>query len=165
MAEDTPTPTSAGTDREGAPSLNILAQYVKDLSFENPNALARPPEGEEPKIDIQVNVGARNLTEADYEVTLQFSAKATRGAHVDFVAELVYAGVFRLHNVPEAESRPVLLIEAPRQIFPFARRILADATRDGGFPPLMIDPINFAELYQNNPAPSVAENGAGSPDA
>jgi preprotein translocase subunit SecB len=132
-----------------APTLNVLAQYVKDLSFENPNAphsLASP--GKSPNIQIQVNVNARGLSETDIEVDLKIDAEATVDSNVMFKTELVYAGVFRIENMSPEDQRPVVLIECPRLLFPFARQIIAEAIRNGGFPPLMIDPIDFAALYR-----------------
>ncbi|MGC6475989.1 MAG: protein-export chaperone SecB [Parvibaculales bacterium] len=136
-----------------APSLNILAQYVKDLSFENPlaPAAAKAQDGG-PDVDIRINVNGRHLQENDYEVVLHFKVETKSGDETSFIVELLYGAVFRIQNVPEQDLKPVLLIEAPRQIFPFARRILADVTRDGGFPPLLLDPINFVALYQQNEA-------------
>jgi preprotein translocase subunit SecB len=131
------------------PSLRILGQYLKDLSFENPNApQALAPQQNQPDINISVNVNARNLAPTDFEVELHLDAKATVEDKVIFAAELVYAGTFRLENFPQQMMHPAVLIECPRILFPFARQILAEATRNGGFPPLMLDPIDFASMYQ-----------------
>jgi preprotein translocase subunit SecB len=131
------------------PSMRILGQYLKDLSFENPNApQALAPQQNQPDINIAVNVNARNLAPTDYEVELHLDAKATSDGKVIFASELLYAGVFRLENFPANLLHPAVLIECPRMLFPFARQILADATRNGGFPPLMLDPIDFAVMYQ-----------------
>ena len=131
------------------PMLRILGQYVKDLSFENPNAPASlAPQPEQPDINISVNVNARNLAPTDFEVELHLDAKATLGGKSVFAAELLYAGVFRLENFPQNVLHAAVLIECPRMLFPFARQILAEATRNGGFPPLMLDPIDFAAMYQ-----------------
>tara|TARA_Y200000002_G_C22423193_1_gene554747 strand:+ start:178 stop:705 length:528 start_codon:yes stop_codon:yes gene_type:complete len=131
------------------PGLQILTQYVRDLSFENPAAPAlTPPDGGNPDVGVDANVNARKLAENDYEVGLKFTIQAKFGDQVAFIAELMYCGVFRLINIPENDIKPVLLIEAPRQLFPFARRILADVTRDGGYPPIMLDPIDFLDLYR-----------------
>jgi preprotein translocase subunit SecB len=136
-------------DPDALPQVNILAQYVKDLSFENPNApVSLQNNSGQPKIDINVNVGARQAGEGVYEVELKLSAAATfESGQAAFIAELLYGGIFGLRNVPEEHLELFLVVEAPRLLFPFARRILADATRDGGFPPLMLDPIDFAQLY------------------
>jgi preprotein translocase subunit SecB len=131
------------------PSMRILGQYLKDLSFENPNApQALAPQQNQPDINIAVNVNARNLAPTDFEVELHLDAKATSEGKVIFASELLYAGVFRMENFPANMLHAAVLIECPRMLFPFARQILADATRNGGFPPLMLDPIDFAGMYQ-----------------
>ncbi|MBC8037258.1 MAG: protein-export chaperone SecB [Rhizobiales bacterium] len=131
------------------PSMRVLGQYLKDLSFENPNApQSLAPQQTQPDINIAVNVNARNLAPTDFEVELHLDAKATLQGKVVFAAELLYAGAFRLENFPQNLLHPAVLIECPRILFPFARQILADATRNGGFPPLMLDPIDFASMYQ-----------------
>lgn len=129
------------------PQVSILTQYVKDLSFENPNAPASLQSETAPRIDINVNVNAKRGGDNVYEVELKINAKAMVGDNVAFVIDLLYAGLFGLTNVPDEALEPFLIIEAPRIIFPFARRIIADSVRDGGFPPLMLDPIDFASLY------------------
>ena len=131
-----------------APQLAVLGQYVKDLSFENPNAPASFQAKEQPKIDVAIDLRANRMAEEVFEIDLKFSAKATHGEKTAFVAELVYTGLFGIKNVPPEQIEAVCLIECPRMIFPFARRVLADMTRDGGFPPLMLDPIDFVGLYQ-----------------
>lgn len=147
--------TDAG---EQAPSINVLAQYVKDLSFENPNAPASlAPQDGNPQLSINVNVSARPFSPTEFEVDLMLEGKATRGETVVFAVETVYSGLFRVANVPEEHLHPFVLIECPRLLFPFARQILADATRNGGFPPLMIDPIDFVALYQQNLARQAQE--------
>lgn len=131
------------------PSMRILGQYLKDLSFENPNApQSMAPQAKQPDINIAVNVNARNLAPTDYEVDLHLDAKATLDGKTIFAADLVYSGSFRLENFPANLLHPAVLIECPRMLFPFARQILAEATRNGGFPPLMLDPIDFAGMYQ-----------------
>jgi|JI10StandDraft_1071094.scaffolds.fasta_scaffold21650_3 preprotein translocase subunit SecB len=131
------------------PSVKILGQYLKDFSFENPNAPGSlAPQQSQPDINIAVNVNARNLGPNDFEVELHLDAKASGGGKVVFAAELLYAGIFRLENFPQKLLHPAVLIECPRMLFPFARQIMADATRNGGFPPLMLDPIDFANMYQ-----------------
>lgn len=133
------------------PAINILAQYIKDLSFESPRAPASlRQQTKAPAINIGVNVGANQIpeTENEYDVRLTLNARAGEGQDMLFHAELVYGGVFRLANLPKEHVLPVLFVECPRLIFPFARQILADATRSAGFPPLMIDPIDFAALFQ-----------------
>ena len=140
------------------PSLNVLAQYVKDFSFENPNSpnSLRPREAS-PDINIGINVSANALSQSDYEIVLKLEAKAVAGAEVIFNAELAYAGIFRVQNLPEEALRPTLMIECPRLLFPFARQIIADATRNGCFPPLMIDPVDFTRLYQSKQGEEAAK--------
>ncbi|HCX66865.1 protein-export chaperone SecB [Parvibaculum sp.] len=129
--------------------LRVLTQYVKDISFENPNAPQMfGPLEEQPQIGLRVDVGVKRMNDNDYEVTLKISADAKVKDKPMFLVELEYAGLFRLTNIPEKDLEAVLVVECPRQIFPFARRVLADVTRDGGYPPLMIDPIDFVNLYQ-----------------
>ena len=140
------TPPTGATQEQ--PSLRILGQYLKDLSFENPNAPHSLNQEAAPEIAVSVNVNARPLAATDYEVELHLEAKASAQDKVAFAAELVYAGTFRLENFPQQLLHPAILIECPRILFPFARQILAEATRNGGFPPLMLDPIDFASMYQ-----------------
>ncbi len=141
-------PAENGFDgNEPMPQVSILTQYVKDLSFENPNAPASLQTTEQPRIDVNVAVNAKRAGDAMFEVELKITAKAMAGDAVAFVIDLLYAGLFGLTNVPEEALEPFLIIEAPRILFPFARRIVADSVRDGGFPPLMLDPIDFASLY------------------
>ncbi len=145
--------SGAAASEKGAPSLNVLAQYIKDLSFENPHApQSLRPREKAPEINISMNVNPSRLSDTDYEVELKMEAKAGEGADAMFAAELVYAGVFRLTNIPEEAVGPTLMIECPRLLFPFARQIIADSTRQGGFPPLMIDPVDFAALFQQSMA-------------
>jgi preprotein translocase subunit SecB len=142
-----------GAGAEGMPQLNVLAQYTKDLSFENPNApRSLGPQESGPNITIQVNVNLRQLAETDFEVELLLEGSAADGSSTLFKFDLTYAGVFRLQNIPEAEMHPILMIECPRLMFPFARQIVADAVRAGGFPPLLIDPIDFTNLYRQRAA-------------
>jgi preprotein translocase subunit SecB len=130
-------------------TLNVLAQYVKDLSFESPGApnSLRPRE-QAPGINISVNVGANPLSEKEFDVSITLNAKAAFDKDVLFNVELVYGGVFRIDGFPQEHMLPLLFIECPRLLFPFARQIIADATRNGGFPPLMLDPIDFAQMFQ-----------------
>lgn len=131
------------------PQLNIIGQYIKDLSFENPGApdSLRTKDGK-PNIGIQVNVSARQMGDTDYEVDLKIDAKGESGDTVLFNTELLYSGLFRIANVPQEALQAVIMIECPRLLFPFARQIISDVTQRGGFPPLMIDPVDFAALYR-----------------
>ena len=150
MADETiPVENGAVTDTANAvPSVHVLAQYIKDFSFENPNSPASLRDGSQPKIDLQLDVNARAMEDPTvFEIDLKINAKSEREDQVLFVAELVYSGLFQFTNIPAENLEPMLLVEAPRILFPFARQIIADVTRNGGFPPLMIDPMDFAALY------------------
>ena len=142
--------TPENTSAQQPPQLRVLAQYVKDLSFENPGApdTLRPGQPA-PGIDLSIDVQARTISEDTYEVVLSITANAARDdKSVVFIMELSFAGLFQLSGVNEQDREPFLLIECPRLIFPYARRILSDTTRDGNFPPLMLDPVDFAGLYR-----------------
>ncbi len=131
--------------------LAVLAQYIKDLSFENPGApqsLQGP--GQNPQLKVGVNVNAEPRGEEAFEVALQLEVHAKSDQGVIYNVELVYGGMFRLRNIPQNLLQPVLFIDCPTLLFPFMRRVLADVTRDGGFPPLMLDPIDFSRLYAEN---------------
>lgn len=138
-------PVANGEDT--APQVGVISQYVKDLSFENPNSPAVFQWQGQPNIDVQFNIGANTVADDVHEVVLKIDVKATSADKVAFQVDLSYAGLFGLRNIPEDQLQPFLLAEAPRILFPFARRVLADAVRDGGFPPLMLEPIDFASLY------------------
>ena len=146
------------TNEAAAPAVAISGQYIKDLSFENPNAPASlANQKEAPKIEVSLNIEAKGLQENMYEVALKVTAKATSENNTLFVAELSYAGLFTLNNVTDEQKELVLLIHCPTILFPFARRVLSDATRDGGFQPLMLEPIDFAALYQQRKAQETPE--------
>src|ERR1700737_1103850 len=133
------------------PQLNVLAQYTKDLSFENPNAPSSlAPQQQQPAINIQINVSANNIAENEFEVTLSVEGKAENAGKLIFSFVLPYAGVFRVGELPQEKLPPLGMIECPRLLFPFAREIIATAVRDGGFPPLMLDPVDFVGLYRQN---------------
>ncbi len=141
--------------------LNVLAQYIKDFSFENPNApRSLNPNQAQPAIQIQINVGVQQLAETDYEVSLKLEGKAESTGTVLFVFDLTFAGVFRVLNVPQQQMQPLIMIECPRLLFPFAREIVATAVRNGGFPPLLLDPVDFVALYQQRAAQMQAQPAA-----
>jgi preprotein translocase subunit SecB len=143
-ANDTNGGNSPAPGAEG-PALQVLAQFIKDLSFENPGIGTAV---QQPRIDLNVDLQARKGDGGQYEVALKLRVTAQQDARTLFLLELSYAGVFLLKGVPEESVQPVLLIECPRLLFPFARRVVADIVRDGGMPPLMIEPIDFAALYR-----------------
>jgi preprotein translocase subunit SecB len=135
----------------------VHAQYVKDLSFENPNAPRVLMEGSnQPDVEITVNVGAMLINENQYEVTLNLAAKASSGETALFLVDLTYAGLVTPEGATADEINPLIMIEAPRLLFPFARAIISDATRDGGFMPLNIQPVDFVAVYQHNLAQKAA---------
>ena len=139
---------NASANSAASPSINILAQYVKDLSFENPGApRSLQARDKAPSININVNVNANPLSETEFDVVLSLTAEAKDDSKVLFNAELAYGGVFRIVGFPQEHMLPVLFIECPRLLFPFARQIIASVTSDGGFPPFMLDPIDFAGVY------------------
>ncbi|APH70280.1 protein-export chaperone SecB [Aquibium oceanicum] len=162
MANETNENGTAGAATAGngaQPSLNVLAQYVKDLSFESPGAPGSlRGRDKAPNIAINVNVNANPMSGTEYDVTLTLNAKATVDETVLFNVELIYGGVFRVANFPKEHVLPVLFIECPRLLFPFARQIIAEATRNGGFPPLMLDPIDFAQMFQQKIAEDQARS-------
>ena len=163
MAEGNGNDNAAQTG-SGAPALNALGQYLKDLSFENPNApRSLAPPDKPPNIQVQVNVDAKQLAPTDFEVSLKLDAKAGEGADVLFKLDLEYAGVFRLTNIPQDQVHPIVMIECPRLLFPYVRQIVSDATRDGGFPALFLDPIDFVGLYQQKAAEAAKAQGASVP--
>lgn len=138
-------PLANGADT--APSVGVISQYVKDFSFENPNSPAIYQVQGQPAFDVQFNIGSAEVGQDVHEVTLKIDVRAQMEEQLAFVIDLSYSGLFAIRNVPDDALRPFLLGEAPRLLFPFARRVLADAVRDGGFPPLMLEPIDFNGLY------------------
>jgi preprotein translocase subunit SecB len=137
-------PAAAGQQAQ----VRVLAQYIKDLSFESPNVrkLFDAP-GEAPSLRVEVNVNAGKIADRTFESTINFKAEATNKLGTIYDLELSYAGLFQIENLPESALEPFLLIDCPALLFPFARRLVADLTREGGFPPLLLDPINFANLF------------------
>ncbi len=132
------------------PQISNIAQYVKDMSFESPNSPASILEGKEtPNGELSVQVKARKLGGDQYEVILQFQIEGSKGGETAFLVELHYAGVFIVSGFSEADHQKALMIECPRLLFPFARRVIADTVRDGGFPQLMLGTIDFVQLYKN----------------
>jgi preprotein translocase subunit SecB len=131
-----------------APHLRVLAQFTRDLSFENPRApdSLRMVSGQ-PNVELGVEMSARGRADGLFEVDLKLSVRASREEEVSFQVELVYGGLFELQGVPADQLEPALLIECPRYLFPFARRIIADLIVDGGFPPFLLEPIDFAAIY------------------
>ena len=140
-------PAVAAPQDGDPPGIRILAQFVRDLSFENPRAPEALRGGAHPQIDLNVEMNARGREDGLYEVDLKLSARAARSDGPLFVVELLYGGVFGITGVAADDMEPVLLIECPRYLFPYARRIISDITSEGGFPPFLLDPIDFAGVY------------------
>ncbi|MEQ8165565.1 MAG: protein-export chaperone SecB [Alphaproteobacteria bacterium] len=134
-------------------TIEVRGQYIKDLSFENPLAPRTMQDLKDPlDISVDVNTSARTIEDDAHEVVLAINARATAGEDVVFIVELVYAGLVAVRNVPRESLQPLLFIEAPRLLFPFARNIVGEATRNGGYPPLLLNPIDFAQLYRERMA-------------
>ncbi|MFY0612353.1 MAG: protein-export chaperone SecB [Hyphomicrobiaceae bacterium] len=128
----------------------IISQYIRDLSFESPSIdRAQDGPGENPNLELEVNVNARSLREHLYQSEIEFKAKATDDVGTIYQMECTYGGVFQIESVPREALEPFLLVNCPSMLFPFLRRIIADLTREGGFPPLFLDPIDFGALYMN----------------
>lgn len=153
------TPTNGGNGGPTAPEqspqpqqpqaqFRVLAQYTKDFSFENPNAPRSMQQQQQPQISIQINVNPKQLSNTDFEVELKLDGKAEAAGATLFAFDLTYAGVFHLQGIPQESMGPLVMIECPRILFPFAREIIASAIVGGGFPPLLLDPIDFVALYQ-----------------
>jgi preprotein translocase subunit SecB len=145
------TTTNGGPASAPQPQLNILAQYIKDLSFENPNAprsLMQQQQSQQPQIKVQINVEAKPMAASDFEVELKLDGTAELPDLLLFSFDLVYSGVFRLQNIPQENMGPLLMIECPRLLFPFAREIIAAAVSNSGFPPFLLEPVDFVALYR-----------------
>jgi preprotein translocase subunit SecB len=157
MAEDKPASPAAPAGNTGTtgtapgPSFNLMGQYIRDLSFENPGAPgSNMTGGPSPSFNVSINVSVKKQSDDVYAVELLLNAKAQRETNVLFNVELAYGGVFRVRNVPESQLAPLLMVECPRLIFPFARQVLANTVQQGGFPPLMMEPVDFQQLYIQN---------------
>ncbi len=142
------------------PQIRILAQFVRDFSFENPRAPdSLRASDAQPGMELNVEMAARGRPDGLFEVDIRTTATAKQGEAIAFQVDLLYGGLFEIANVPEEQIEPVLLIECPRILFPFVRRIISDATADGGFPPFQLEPLDFAAVYearQNQGAPGMA---------
>jgi preprotein translocase subunit SecB len=157
--EGTPVPGNPG--QQAAPNLQVVGQYIKDLSFENPGATSGITD--RPQIELAVDLNASRMSDKDlFEVELKIRIDAKNDGRSLFLLELAYAGAFRLTNVPDTGTQQlILLIQAPHMLFPFVRRIVADVVRDGGMPPLMIEPIDFMALYQARLAQAAGQQPQG----
>ena len=165
MADETPNAAPEGIQPNGAdtaPQIGMIAQYVKDLSFENPNAPGIYQQQVQPQIDVQFHISVAPVADDVHEVSMKIEVRAQGEANATiFAVELVYAGLFGARNIaPEALS-PFLYAEAPRLLFPFARQVISSAVTDGGFPPLLLDPIDFGGLYMQSAAQQQADATGG----
>lgn len=148
------TPTSTETSQ--GPNFLVKGQYIKDLSFENPHAPQSLLTASKPAIEVNVDLAAQKLQDNIYEMAMHITTRATSEGSVMFLADVKYAGIFQLINIPQEHIEPLLFVECPFVLFPYARRVISDITRDGGFPPLMLDPIDFHALYAQNRARKTA---------
>lgn len=171
--QDLPTPGNGSGDANEGPQAATLAQYIKDLSIENPNSPQVYQWQEQPRVDVQFNIDVARVSEDVHEVTIKLEVSARSDSGVQFLVELSYAGLFGLRNFPDEAMGPFLLVEAPRLLFPFARQIMAEATQNTGFPPLLLDGIDFGAAYiaqlqaqqaQGQPNGTGNGDGAAAPD-
>ena len=168
MADQDPINPNNGSGPEDAPQIAVLTQYIKDLSVESPNSPAVFQWQVQPQVDVQFNINVNNISEEVHEVILKVSveARSENGAH--FVVDLSYAGLIGLRNLPQDAVGPFLLIEAPRLLFPFVRQVIADAVQQTGFPPLLLEPIDFNAVFiqqLNAQAEQAAADGGNGADA
>ncbi|ODA68038.1 Protein-export protein SecB [Methyloligella halotolerans] len=164
MADETQAGEGAKEAGQGSQqvTLNVLAQYIKDMSFESPNAPKTLQPGKtQPRLEVSVNVQASGVGEDLYEVVLSLEAHAKTDDDVVYNIELLYGGMFRVKGASQEMLQPILFIDCPALLFPFARRVMADVSRDGGFPPLLLDPIDFRTLYRRNLENAQKEAGSG----
>lgn len=152
---------NGGNGHDERPAAGIISQYVKDLSVENPNAPACYQWAEQPQIDLQFNIGSNRIDGEVHEVELKVTVTASGEKGNFYLIELSYCALIGMRNLPDEHIHAFLFAEAPRLMFPFARRVIADATRDLGFPPLMMDPIDFGMLYQQQLAARAQQQGEG----
>lgn len=165
MADETPETEHNAMNGDDAqqPMIQILAQYTKDASFENPNAPESLRTGlDAPAINIGIEIGRQMLTDDTVEVVLMLKAEARRNEQVVFIAELEYAGLFAFKGTGVEEIQPLILIECPRLLFPFARQIMAEMTQNGGFPPIMLEPPDFVGMFRDEIRRRAAQNGEAS---
>jgi preprotein translocase subunit SecB len=140
----------AASDAAPSVQVRIVAQYIKDLSFENPNVKKLlGSQVDKPNLRIEVNVNAEKMGDKIFESAIQFKAEAAGKEGIIYDLELTYAGLFQIDNMPEQALEPFLLVNCPTLVFPFLRRLVADLTREGGFPPLLLDPLDFAQIFMS----------------
>lgn len=153
-------PAAGANGADNQPAAGLLSQYVKDLSVENPKAPESFQWAEQPEMDVQFNIGSRQINDEVHEIELKIGVTARTQQGTLYIVELAYCGLLGIRNVPEEQAHAFIYAEAPRILFPFARRVLADATRDAGFTPLLLDPIYFNGLYLQQLQQRQAQQGA-----
>lgn len=173
MADETKTDETdaapAAEIQAAQPTVKMLAHFVRDLSFENVGAREGTQADGQPEINVNVGMDAKGIADNRYLINMKVNATAKTGEAMRFLVELEYSGVFQIDNAPESHLHPILFIECPRQLLPFTRRVVADVTRDGGYPPLMLDNVDFATLYRQRieqlRAEKAEKEGAGNNEA
>ncbi|MDG5746657.1 protein-export chaperone SecB [Qipengyuania sp. XHP0207] len=158
-----PDPAAGANGADNQPAVGLISQYVKDLSVENPNAPDCFQWNEQPQLDVQFNIGAEPAGDEVHEVTLKVTATAKASKGNLYLVDLEYCGLVGIRNLPDEHAHAFMFAEAPRLLFPFARRVIADAVRDAGFPPLVLDPIDFGGIYQQQLAQRAQQQGEGAP--
>jgi preprotein translocase subunit SecB len=163
--QDSPNQGNGSGEGDNEAQVATIAQYIKDLSVENPSAPQVFQWQTQPTLDVQFNLNAEKVADDVHEVGLKIEVTARSDNGVHFVVDLSYAGLFGLHNVPEEALAPILLVEAPRMLFPFARQIIAEAVTNTGFPPLLLDPIDFTAAYMAQLQAAQQQAGGNEPAA
>jgi preprotein translocase subunit SecB len=156
-------PAAGANGADNSPAVGLINQYIKDLSVENPNAPGSFQWNDQPQVDVQVNIGANKVSDEVHEVELKMTARADGEKGNLYIVELAYCGLVGIRNVPDEHAHAFLFAEAPRLLFPFARAVISDAVRDAGFPPLLLDPMDFGALYQQQLQTRAAQQGEGAP--
>ena len=156
-------PAAGANGADNRPTIGLINQYIKDLSVENPNAPKSFQWNDQPRVDVQVNIASEQVNEEIHEVELKMTARADGENGPVYIVELSYCGLVGIRNVPEEHSHAFLFAETPRLLFPYARAIISDAVRDAGFPPLMLDPMDFGALYQQQLQARAAQQGDNPP--
>jgi preprotein translocase subunit SecB len=151
--------TPQAPDAPNGPRFIVKGQYIRDLSFENPHAPhSLTAINDKPKLDVSIDLSAQRMQEGFFELTLHLTARAMSDNNTLFLVDLVYGGIFQIINIPEDRVEQTIMVDGAFVLFPFARRVIADVTRDGGFPPLMLEPIDFVGLYIQKKQQQTASN-------
>ena len=156
-------PAAGANGADNRPTVGVINQYIKDLSVENPNSPGSFQWNEQPRVDVQVNIGANKVNDEITEVELKMTVRADGDKGNLYLIELAYCGLIGIRNLPDEHAHAFLFAEAPRLLFPFARAIVSDAVRDAGFPPLLLDPMDFGALYQQQLQARAAQQGENAP--